>query len=346
MKFLNDVEVSDKKVLVRCDFNVPIDADGKITDDYRIQQTIPTIKYLIDKKAKVILMSHLDPDSTGLVDKKYSLLPVAQRLSDLLNMTVEMTDDCVGPQVEVATGKLQQGQVLLLENLRFHKEETDGDPEFAKQLSFLGEVYVNDAFSVCHRAHASVSVLPGILPSCAGLLLQKEMEALNKVMQNPVKPMVAVVGGKKVETKSKFIDKISESADVVLLGGLLKAEIDEKHIVLEHPEKIIGPVDDLKALDISDKTIDLFNQKIAPAKTALWNGNVGKFEEEQYAKGSLAIANAIIASGAYSVVGGGETVEFLEKYKLLDKFSHVSTGGGAMISYLSGDQLPGIVALN
>ena len=344
MKTLKDFDVSSKRVLVRCDFNVPMDEKGNILDDFRIKKTLPTIQYLIKRKAKIILMSHLG-DPKGQIVPGLKMDKIAERLAEHLNFTVEKEDDCVGLEVEEQTNQLKPGKVLLLENLRFHKEETDNDPEFAKKLSYLGDIYVNDAFGVCHRDQASVTGVPKFLPHCAGLLLEKEIEVLGKVMQNPDKPMVAIVGGMKVETKSKFIDKISEVANIVLLGGLLKAETEEKNIKFTHPEKIVGPLDNLKALDISNQTIDLFTKKILTAKTVLWNGNVGKFEEKPYDKGSLAIAEAIINSGAYSVVGGGETVEFISEKGMIDKFSHVSTGGGAMLNYLSGDALPGIVAL-
>lgn len=344
-KTLKDFSVAGKRVLARCDFNVPLNEKGEILDDFRIRQALPTIKYLIEKKAKITLMSHLDPESTGVVDKKYTLDAVAQKLGDLLNIVIEKESDCVGPEVEDVSNSLEDGKILLLENLRFHKEETEGNADFAKKLSFLGDIYVNDAFSVCHRKHASVAELPKFLPHCAGMLLEREVNALNKVMQNPAKPMVVVVGGTKVETKAKFIDKISKAADFVIVSGLIKKEITEKNIKLEFADKIVGPVDDLGALDIDEETIKMFEEKIVGAKTILWNGPFGKFEDENYAKGTLAIAQAIIKSGAFSVVGGGETVEFLEKQGMIDKFSHVLTGGGAMMSYLAGDKMPGLEAL-
>ncbi|MGA2417716.1 MAG: phosphoglycerate kinase, partial [Candidatus Staskawiczbacteria bacterium] len=192
---------------------------------------------------------------------------------------------------------------------------------------------------------ASIVGVPKLLPNCAGILLEKEIEVLDKIMKNPEKPMVAIVGGKKVETKSKFIDNISKVADFVIIGGLLSKEVTDKNIKFDFPEKIISPVGHLDGLDINQESIKLFQEKIATAKTILWNGPFGKFEDDKYAAGTLAIAEAIINSGAYSVVGGGETVEFLEKKGMIDKFSHVSTGGGAMLSYLSGDILPGIAAL-
>jgi phosphoglycerate kinase len=352
LKQLKDFDVYDKRILVRCDFNVPLDEEGNISDDYRIKKTIPTIKYLIDRKAKVVLMSHLG-EPEGKIVEELRLNKVAEKISDYLNMTIEKEDDCIGPEVEGQVNKLQGGQVLLLENLRFHKEETDNDKDFAKKLSYLGDLYVNDAFGVCHRDHASVTGVPNYLPHCAGLLLAKEIESLDMIMGKSLpggrqaeKPMTAIVGGKKVETKSKFINKISTVADTVIISGLLKKEVQEKNIQLLNPEKIIGPVDKLDALDISEESIKIFSEKILQSKTVLWNGPFGKFEDAEYAKGSLSIAKAIIDSGAYSVVGGGETVEFLTKQGIIEKFSHVSTGGGAMLNYLSGDKLPGIESLN
>jgi len=352
-KILKDFNVVNKRVLVRCDFNVPSDSKGNILDDFKIKQTLPTIKYLIGQRAKIILMSHLDPESTGVADSKFTLNKVAEKLAEYLNFPIGKEDDCIGPEIEIESNKLESGRVLLLENLKFHKEETDNNPEFAKELSYLGDLYVNDAFGSCHRAYASVIGVPKLLPNCAGLLLEKEIEALDKVLgKSPStgsgqaeKPMVAIIGGKKVETKAKFIDNISKAADFVIISGLLAKEIAEKNIKFKYPEKIIAPVGQLDALDINDESVKIFQEKIMQAKTILWNGPFGKFEDKIYAKGTLAIARAIIDSGAFSVVGGGETVEFLNKQGIIDKFSHVSTGGGAMLAYLSGEKLPGLVAL-
>jgi len=345
LKTLKEINVIGKRVLVRCDFNVPIDKKGEILDDFRIQQTIPTIKYLIEQKSKIILMSHLDPESTGIVDKKYNLEKIADRLSEFLNMPIEKLNDCIGPDIESKSNNLNSGEILLLENLRFYEEETKGDLEFAKKLSYLGDVYINEAFSVCHRNHSSISILPTLMKSCAGILLGNEILNLDKILKNSEKPMIAIIGGKKVETKSKFIDRISEVADTIIISGLIKKEILEKNINFKYSEKIIGPDEKLDALDIDKKTIEKFRQKILQAKTILWNGPFGKFEDKKYEFGTLAIANSIIESNAFSVVGGGETIEFLQKQGIIQKFSHISTGGGAMLNYLAGDELPGIVVL-
>lgn len=345
MKTLRDINVNNKRVLVRCDFNVPLDEKGNISEDFRIKQTLPTIQYLIKNEAKIILMAHLG-EPEGKVVSELRLDKIAERLSELLKLTVIKTDDCIGPEVESAVDNLEAGKVLLLENLRFHKEETDNDPDFANKLASFGDIYVNDAFGVCHRKNASIAELPAFLDHCAGTLLVKEISALRRVSENPRKPMVAIVGGKKVETKSKFINNISKVADSVIISGLIAKEVAEKGIKFDFPEKIVAPVGQLDALDINDESIKIFQDKIMPAKTVLWNGPFGKFEDEKYAKGSLAIAKAIIDSGAFSVIGGGETVEFINKQGIIQKFSHVSTGGGAMLSYLSGEKLPGIEALN
>jgi len=344
MKSIKDFNFTDKKVLVRCDFNVPIDEHGNILDDFRIQKTLPTIKYLIKNKAKIILISHLG-EPNGKIIPILKLDKVKNRLEELLNAPVIMANDCIGEEVKKQILNLNQGDILLLENLRFHKEETDNNLDFAKKLSELAEIYINDAFSDCHRKDASIVGIPAYLPSGAGLLLNNEIENLNKILQNPAKPLVVIVGGIKVETKSKFIDKISEIADFILVSGLIKKEILEKNLKFKHPEKIISPADNLEALDISDDTIKIFKEKILTAKTVVWNGSFGKFEDENYKKGTLAIANAIIENGAFSLVGGGQTVEFLNKEGIISKFSHVSTGGGAMLQYLSGDFLPGLKAL-
>lgn len=350
-KSIKGYSVTDKRVLVRCDFNVPIDPSAgsgqnlRILDDFKIKQALPTIKYLIEQKAKIILMSHLDPESTGVADKKYTLDQVAGRLADMLNMSVEKEDDCVGVEVEEQSNKLASGKILLLENLRFYKEEKDNNVDFAKKLSYLGDIYVNDAFATCHRDAASITSVPKLLPSCAGFLLEKEIEAMSKILNGAEKPIVAVVGGKKVETKAKFIDNISKIADSVIVSGLIAKEVADRGIKFEFPEKIIIPTGQLDALDINDESVKIICDKITGAKTVLWNGPFGKFENKEYEKGTLAIAKAIIDSKAFSVVGGGETIEFLNKKGIIDKFSWVSTGGGAMLAYLSGDKLPGLEAL-
>lgn len=344
MKTIRDVNVSNKRVLVRCDFDVPLDSSGEILNDFRIKKILPTIKYLIENNSRIILMGHLARPE-GKVVPGLRLDKVCSRLSELLNISVKKTDDCIGDDVKKDVDQLKAGQVLLLENLRFHKEEQENNSEFAKELSELADLYINEAFSVCHRPHASVIGVPKYLPSAMGLFLEEEIKNLTKVLENPEKPMVALIGGKKVEDKIKVINKISKKANYVIISGLIKKEAEENKIKFDYPEKITAPLDSLGALDIDEKTIELFTNKIKNAKTILWNGPFGKTEDEAYVRGTLEIAKAIIESKAFSVIGGGETVEFLDRKNLLSKFSHVSTGGGAMLSYLAGEKLPGIEAL-
>lgn len=344
MKSIKDINVENKRVLVRCDFNVPLDDNGNITDNFRIIKTLPTIKYLIENKAKTILISHLGEPEGKVVDN-LKLNKVQEKLSELLGFNVKKADDCIGEKVTESVNNLNSGEVLLLENLRFHKEETENNLEFAEELSKLAEIYINEAFSVCHREHASIVGVTKYLPGFPGFLLEQEILNLDKILGNSEKPMIAIIGGKKVGTKTKVINKISKVADFVIISGLIKKEAVEENIQFDFPEKIIGPVDSLSALDISEKSQELFREKIISAKTVLWNGPFGKTEDEVYMKGTLVIANAIIESKAFSVVGGGETIEFLTREGLLSEFSHVSTGGGAMLAYLSSEELPGIIAL-
>ena len=330
MRTVRDFDVANKRVLVRCDFNVPLDEYGKILDDFRIRKTIPTIEYLIEKRARVVLMSHLGrPD--GKIMEEFSLKPVAKRLEELLGRKVAFADG---------------GELVLLENLRFHKKEEENDENFARELSKLGDIYINDAFGASHRAHASIVGVPKFLPSGAGLLLEKEIMCLTRLSTNPEKPLVAIIGGKKVEDKTKVIDKISEVADFVLVSGLIKKEIGEKNLKFKYPDKIIGPIDEIGGgKDVGPETIKLFQEKIMKAKTIFWSGPLGKIEEKEFSKGTEGLIKAIIDSGAYSVTGGGETMEFINQLGLGEKFGHLSTGGGAMLEFLSGKELPGLKVL-
>jgi len=344
MKTLRDFNLKNRRVLLRCDFNVPCNKEGRITDDFRIKQTIPTINYLIENGSKIILMSHLD-DPKGKIVENLRLNFIQEKLMEYLDLSVTKAKDCIGKEIENWIGGMQPGEILLLENLRFHKEEEMGDLSFAKKLSELGDVYINDAFGVCHRAHASVVGIPKYLPSGIGFLLEKEIRILKGLMERPKKPLISIIGGKKVETKAKLIDRISEVSDFVLIGGLIEKEIREKKIKLKYPSKIIGPVAKAEGKDIGPQTISIFKEKIASAKTIFWNGPLGKIEEDRYSKGTAEIAKAIVESKAFSVVGGGETVEFINKLGIENKFNHLSTGGGAMLSFLSGEELPGLKVL-
>jgi len=342
MKFLKDFELKGKRVLVRCDFNVPLSSKGEILDDFRIKETIPTIEYLIKKGARVILMSHLGKPK-GKVVENLKLDKIQERLMEYLDFSIVKAKDCVGKEIEDWTKEMAEGEILLLENLRFHKEEEKNDENFAKELAKLGDIYINDAFACCHRVHASIVGIPKFLPSGAGLLLEKEIKFLNKIIKNPVKPLISVFGGDDPDFKA--IEEISKIADFVLVGGLIENLVREKNIKLEFPEKIIKPVDDIEGKDIGPKTIKIFREKILSAKTIFWSGPLGKIEEKRFQRGTKEITKAIIESGALSVIGGGETIEFINKLGLVEKFSHVSTGGSALLFYLAGEKLPGIETL-
>ena len=342
MKFLKDFELKRKRALVRCDFNVPLSSKGEILDDFRIKETIPTIEYLIKRGAKVILMSHLGKPK-GKVVENLKLDKIQERLMEYLDFSIVKAKDCVGKEIEDWTKEMAEGEILLLENLRFHKEEEKNDENFAKELAKLGDIYINDAFACCHRVHASIVGIPKFLPSGAGLLLEKEIKFLNKIIKNPVKPLISVFGGDDPDFKA--IEEISKIADFVLVGGLIENLVREKNIKLEFPEKIIKPVDDIEGKDIGPKTIKIFREKILSAKTIFWSGPLGKIEEKRFQRGTKEITKAIIESGALSVIGGGETIEFINKLGLVEKFSHVSTGGSALLFYLAGEKLPGIETL-
>jgi len=345
MKTLKNQNFKEKRVLLRCDFNVPLGSQGEILDDFRLKKSLPTINYLIEMGAKVILMSHLGRPE-GKRDLAFSLERIGKRLSELSGREIIFIEDCIGKEIEEKTLGMKEGEILLLENLRFHKEEEENDEGFAKELALLGDVFVNDAFSVCHRENASVSAITKFLPSFAGLLLEEETRVLSDLKNNPAKPLVAVIGGIKMETKVRLIDEISKVADFILISNLLKREVDEKNIVFKHPEKIVAAIDELEGgKDIGPKTIEIFKEKIGLAKTVFWNGPLGQIEKEEFSLGSKEVAKAIVESPAFSVAGGGETIEFLNKVGLLDKFGYVSTGGGAMLSFLVGEKMPGIEVL-
>ncbi len=344
MKTVKNFEVKNKRVLVRCDFNVPLSETGEIDDDEKIQEALPTLKYLIEQKAKVIIITHLG-EPEGKLAAALKLDAIRDRIEKLLDVHIMKAFDCVGRDVENQAARLKGGEMLLLENVRFHKEEMENNPDFAKKLAILGDIYINEAFDVCHRNHASVAGLPALLPHGAGFALEKEVKVLSQIMQKPARPMVAIIGGAKASTKAAFVGPFCAFADLVIVNGLIKQELIAKKIPLEYPEKVFGPKDHLDGFDIGAEDIKKITEKILKAKTIFWNGPFGKCEEKKYSAGTRAIAQAIIKSGAYSVVGGGETLEFLRKEGILDKFSHASTAGGAMLSYLAGEKLPGLEAL-
>ena len=389
-KTIKDIDVKGKRVLMRVDFNVPLDDNLNITDDIRIRAAVPTIKYALDNGAKVILMSHLGrPD--GKVVENMRLAPVAKRLEKLLGKPVLALKECIGDEVAKAVGAMKPGDVILLENLRFHAEEEANDPGFAKALASLGDVFVNDAFGTAHRAHASTEGVTKYLPSVAGFLLEKEIAYLGNAVDNPKRPFVAILGGAKVKDKIKVIDNLLNKVDALLIGGGMaytfmkakgktigaskldkdgfdtaKAALDKaakKNIPMLLPvDNVIGDKFDAAAnikivgedipdgwmgLDIGPKTIKLFEDKLKDAKTIVWNGPLGVFEMEKFAKGTEEIAKFLAAlKGATTIIGGGDTAAAMLKFKVDDKMSHISTGGGASLEYLEGRGLPGIDALN
>jgi phosphoglycerate kinase len=383
MRKLQDLEVNGKRVLVRVDFNIPIE-DGRISDDYRIVTALPTIRYLLERQARVILMSHLGRPN-GKVVEKLRLEPVAFRLAELLEQPVDYVRDCIGPEVEQAAASLRNGHVLLLENLRFYPEEEKNDEDFARKLAGLADCYINDAFSAAHRAHASTHAIAHLLPSAAGLLMEKEISALGQLETKPRHPFVVILGGAKVSDKIGVINNLIDKADYLLIGGgmaftFLKAQGIEigrslvepekieyaKELLLKAGGKIKLPVDvvvaealktgiaqrvvssneipaDQMGLDIGPETIDLFSQLIGTARTVFWNGPLGAFEIPDFSRGTISIREAIAQNTGTTVIGGGDTANAVQE--CLNRFTHVSTGGGASLEFLEGRTLPGVAVL-
>jgi phosphoglycerate kinase len=384
-KTVKDISVKDKRVLLRVDFNVPL-ADGEVADDTRIRAALPTIQYLLDQEAAVILMSHLGRPK-GKVSEELRMDPVARRLSELLGQEVIKVDDCIGPEVERAAAALEPGQVLLLENLRFHPEEENNDQTFAQRLASLADLYVNDAFGTAHRAHASTSGVPRYLPAVAGLLMERELDFLDKALARPERPFVAILGGAKVSDKIGLIRNLLSKVDLLLIGGamantFLKAQGYEvgqslvedeslpmaRELLQQAAGKLVLPVDvvvgddfaaEAKAktvdietvppswriLDVGPGTLNLFKEKLASAKTVVWNGPLGVFEFPKFAIGTITLARALAETQATTIVGGGDSIAALRQAGLEGKMSHVSTGGGASLELLEGKTLPGVAAL-
>ncbi|MCX7661115.1 MAG: phosphoglycerate kinase [Candidatus Omnitrophica bacterium] len=387
---LRDLDWKQKIVLVRVDFNVPLDENLKITDDTRIRATLPTIKYLLEQGTKkVILISHLGrPDGKRV--EKYSLKPVAERLRELLKEEIEFLDDCIGEKIKSKINSTNR-RVILLENLRFHPEEEQNDPKFSQELASLAEVFVNDAFGTSHRAHASTEGVTHYLKSVAGFLLEKEIKYLGEALENPKRPFVVILGGAKVSDKIGVFDNLLPKADTILVGGamaytFLKAEgfsignsklekdkIELAKSILEKAKKLkkelILPCDHIIveeisseakieitkdqnipeakiAVDIGPKTIEVFKEKLKSAKTVAWNGPLGIFEIDKFSQGTAEIAKFISSlKDAITIVGGGDTASAVAKFKLEEKFTHVSTGGGASLEFMEGKTLPGIASL-
>ncbi|OHA68465.1 MAG: hypothetical protein A3J68_01555 [Candidatus Wildermuthbacteria bacterium RIFCSPHIGHO2_02_FULL_48_16] len=348
MKTIRDFVLRDLRVLVRSDFNIPLGERGDVLNDFRIVQSLPTIKYLMQEKARVILMSHLGKPE-GQVVEKLKMYFVQESLVKYLGKTVAKAKDCVGSEVKGLVSNLQAGEVLLLENLRFHPEEERNDENFAKELASLGELYINDAFSASHRNHASVAGVPKLLPAGVGLLMEEELSHLEKFSEHPARPFVVIVGGLKVKDKLAFVERISKIADTVLIGNLIAREARAEGIVFQNPEKIVFPLDGIPGngdeFDIGQKTVKLFLEKLQGAKSVFWTGPLGWVSKEEYAKGSMTIARSIVASKAFAVAGGGNLSAFLGEKGLRDQFSFVSTGGGASLAFLAGEKLPGLEAL-
>ncbi|MCI9112236.1 MAG: phosphoglycerate kinase [Eubacterium sp.] len=390
-KTIEDIDVKGKKVLARCDFNVPL-KDGEITNDKRIVAALPTIKYLVENGAKVILCSHLGRPK-GEYKPEFSLAPVAARLSEYLGKEVKLAEDenVVGENAKAMAAALEDGDVMLLENVRYRKEETKNEENFSKELASLADIFVNDAFGTAHRAHCSTTGVAAYLPAVCGYLIQKEIEFMGGALADPKRPLVAILGGAKVSDKIGVITNLLDKCDTLIIGGgmaytfmkslghsigtslLEEEQVENAGQMMKDAEakgvKFLIPVDNKvgkeydenteaqvvnsdeipdgwMGLDIGPKSQELFTNAIKGAGTIIWNGPMGVSEWENFAAGTIAVANAVAESGAISIVGGGDSVAAVTKLGFSDKMSHISTGGGASLEFLEGKELPGIVALN
>jgi len=388
-KSIRDIDLKGKRVIMRVDFNVPLDSEGNITDDTRITAALPTIQYVLDKDTKLILMSHLGRPK-GQVKENMRLTPVSRRLSELLGKEVIQCKDSLGEETKKIISGMQYGDVALLENLRFHKEEEANDSAFAKALASYADIYVNDAFGTAHRAHASTEGIAHHLPAVAGFLMEKEINFLGRLIYGPEKPYISVIGGAKVSTKIGVLEKLLEKVDVLIIGGamcytFLKAkgfqvgnsliETDKVSLAFEllkkaddRNVKLMLPLDhvvadkveesskvrtvdtnaipaDMIGVDIGPKTIRAYKKEIKRGKTVLWNGPMGIFEIDRFAKGTNQIARALASCRGTTVVGGGDSVAAVNMIGVAEKIDHVSTGGGASLEFLEGRELPGITAL-
>ena len=389
-KTVRDIDLKNKKVLVRCDFNVPLDENFNITDNRRIVGALPTIKYLLENNCKVILCSHLGRPK-GQVKKEFSLAPVAKELSKLLGREVKLAEDIIGTSAKELTSNMQNGEIVLLENVRFDSREEANDEEFAKELASMAEIYVNDAFGTAHRAHSSTAGVAKFLPAVAGFLMEKEINFLGTTLENPERPFMAILGGKKVSDKIGVIDSLLEKVDTLIIGGgmaytFFKAmgynvgnsicELDKLDLATSLMEKakakgvkLMLPIDTKvgkefkedtesktvsykeipdgwEGFDIGAETIKMYEEELAKAKTVIWNGPVGLFEFDQFAIGTNSIAKFLgDMQGVTTIIGGGDSAAAIEKLGIGDKFTHISTGGGASLEFLEGKKLPGVECL-
>ena len=332
LKILKEAEVAGNRVILRADLDVPLE-DGKVGEDYRLKALLPTLSYLLERNAEIIIIGHLGrPD--GKENPDFSLKPVSTRLSELLGKSIDFF-----PQITPNPSGLIP-KLAMLDNLRFWEGEESNDPDFAKKLSSLGDIYVNDAFAASHRAHASIAGIPELLPSYAGLRLEEEISHLSGVIENPERPLVFILGGAKTETKAPLVSAFAKVADQVLIGGLLMFDHS-----LEKISRTVFPVDAVETFDVGPESVKKFTQIIKDAKTVVWNGPMGKWEDNRYELGTRAIAEVLAESPAKTIVGGGDTIAALSAFGLLEKMKYVSMGGGAMLEFLAGKKLPGLKAL-
>ena len=390
MKSIKEIKnLKNKKILVRVDFNVPVGDDGVVDnkEDWRIKAALPMIEYLIEKEAKIILIAHLGrPEGnqeSRIKNQEYSLKPVANRLEKLLNRKIKFIDDCIGNGAKRAIEKMQAGEIVLLENLRFYREEKENNEEFAKKLAEFADVYVNNAFSVSHRKHASVHAITKFLPSYAGLLLEKEINILSKAINNPKRPATIIIGGAKVKTKVPIIKNLIDKADHIIVGGVVANVIlktmgidtgksllngvdlekvkeinfgSEKlyvpvDVVVYNPKtkkislQAVGKVGDNEILDIGTESANLYAKIISDSETIIWNGPMGMFEDKNFSFGTREIAKAVAKKSNCTIIGGGDTIAAVDKFGDLEKITYVCTGGGAMLEFLAGKKLPGIEVL-
>lgn len=388
-KTVRDVDVKGKKILIRCDFNTPIDENGHLSDERRIVGALPTLRYLITNGAAVIIVSHLGRPK-GEYKDKYSLAPVCRRLVELLKMNVTLSADVVGPNADKLCAEIKPGEIVMLENVRFHKEEERNDAAFSKKLASYADVYVNDAFGTAHRAHSSTSGVAAYLPAVCGFLIEKEITVLGKALTNPARPLVAITGGAKVSDKIGVISALLDKCDIVIIGGAMsytflaalsgemgnslceRDKIDmavdillkamETNVTLVLPpdlvvtrefapeaESMVVPArhvpEGMLGMDMGPQSIEKFSQYIKDAGTVLWNGPLGVFEFEKFANSTREIAKVVAASGAVSIIGGGDSAAAIEQLGFTDRVTHISTGGGASLELMEGKELPGIACL-